>query len=252
MMNRSRVIPLVAVAALLALSAGAVAADYSVSPIPVAVPIGTKTASMTVRNRGSAPLHLAVRVFAWKQSADSAMILTPDTTLVVFPRSLTVAPSSQQTVRIGLPAVSGTQEVAYRVLFEQLPDAGALTGVKGSGVVVRTNIGIPLFIEPGKSTAAQKISGAVLSRSSLDLKLENDGDVHIEPTSVTAVGTDASGKQTFSVTTPGWYILRGATRGFTFTIPAGACASTTTIAATAGTGHNMFKGSTTQITRSCS
>jgi hypothetical protein len=138
------------------------------------------------------------------------------------------------------------------VLFEELPDPKALTAVKGSGVVVRTNIGVPLFVEPEKTTAAQKISGAVLKHTSLDLKLENDGDVHIEPTNVTAVGTDASGKQTFSVTTPGWYILHGATRGFTFVIPAGACASTTSIAATAGTGRNMFKGSTTQITRSCS
>jgi fimbrial chaperone protein len=251
-MKRSYVVPCVAVAALLGLSNGAIAADYSVSPIPVAVAIGTKTASMTVSNRDSAPLHLAVRVFTWKQSADSAMILAPDTTLVVFPRTLTIAPSAQQTVRIGLPATSGNEEVAYRVLFEQLPDPKGLTGVKGSEVVVRTNIGVPLFLEPAKTTAAQKISGAAIKGTSLDLKLENDGDVHIEPTSVTAIGTDASGKQTFSVTTPGWYILRGATRGFNFTIPAGACASTTTIAATAGTGHNMFKGSTTQITRSCS
>ncbi|MGB6986181.1 MAG: fimbria/pilus periplasmic chaperone [Candidatus Aquilonibacter sp.] len=251
-MKRSGAISLAAVVVLLALGAGAFASDYSISPIPVAVPIGTKTASMTVRNRGSAPLHLAVRVFDWKQSADSAMILTPNTALVVYPRSLTVAPSTQQTVRIGLPATSGNEEVAYRVLFEELPDPNALAGVKGSGVVVRTNLGVPLFIEPEKSTAAQKISGAVIKRTTLDLKLENDGDVHIEPTAVSAVGTDSSGKQTFSVTTAGWYILRGATRGFTFTIPAGACASTTTIAATAGTGHNVFKGSTTQITRSCS
>jgi fimbrial chaperone protein len=251
-MKRSSAIPLAAVVALLALGAGALAADYSVSPIPVAVPIGAKTASMTVRNRGSQPLNLAVRVFAWKQSAESAMILTPDTTLVVYPRSLTVAPSTQRTVRIGLPATSGNEEIAYRVLFEELPDPKALTAVKGSGVVVRTNIGVPLFVEPEKTTAAQKISGAVLKHTSLDLKLENDGDVHIEPTNVTAVGTDVSGKQTFSVTTPGWYILHGATRGFTFVIPAGACASTTSIAATAGTGRNMFKGSTTQITRSCS
>ena len=241
-----------AAAVALAFGAGALASDYSLSPIPVAVPMGTKTASMTVRNRDPHPLHLAVRVFDWKQSADSAMILTPDTTLVVYPRTLTVAPSTQQTVRIGLPAASGKQEVAYRVLFEELPDPNALTGVKGSGVLVRTNVGVPLFIEPATATAAQKIAGAVLKRTSLDLKLENDGDVHIEPTEVSAVGTDASGKQTFAVKTAGWYILRGATRGFTFTIPAGTCASTTTIAATAGTGHNVFKGSTTQITRSCS
>jgi P pilus assembly chaperone PapD len=251
-MKRSSAISLAAVVVSLALGGAARATDYSVSPIPVAVPIGTKTASMTVRNRDSQPLHLAVRVFDWKQSADAAMILTPDTTLVVYPRTLTVAPSTQQTVRIGLPATSGNQEVAYRVLFEELPNPGALTGVKGSGVLVRTNIGVPLFIEPEKATAAQKISGAVIKRTSLELRLENDGDMHIEPTVVSAVGTDASGKQTFSVTTPGWYILRGATRGFTFTIPAAACASTTTIAATAGTGHNLFKGSTTQITRSCS
>ncbi|HTZ54983.1 MAG TPA: fimbria/pilus periplasmic chaperone [Candidatus Acidoferrum sp.] len=251
-MKRSGAISLAAVVALLVLSAGAFAADYSISPIPVTVPIGTKTASMTVRNRGSEPLHLAVRVFDWKQSADSAMILTPNTALVVYPRSLTVAPSTQQTVRIGLPATSGNEEVAYRVLFEELPNPNALTGVKGSGVVVRTNIGVPLFIEPEKATAAQKISGAVIRRTSLNLDLENDGDVHIEPTVVTAVGTDSSGKQTFSVTTAGWYILRGATRGFAFTIPPNACASTTSIAATAGTGHNVFKGSTTQITRSCS
>ena len=250
-MKRSGAISLAA-AAVLALGAGARASDYAISPIPVAVPLGTKTAAMTVRNRGSAPLHLAVRVFDWKQSADSAMILTPDTTLVVYPRSLTVAPSTQQTVRIGLPATSGNQELAYRVLFEELPNPNALTAVKGSGVLVRTNVGVPLFIEPEKTTAAQKIAGAVIKHTSLDLKLENDGDVHIEPTVVSAVGTDSSGKQTFSVTTAGWYILRGATRGFTFTIPPGACASTTTIAATAGTGHNVFKGSTTQITRSCS
>ncbi len=251
-MKRSSAISLAAVAVLLALGGAARASDYSVSPIPVAVPIGTKTAAMTVRNRGSQPLHLAVRVFDWKQTADSALVLTPNTALVVYPRSLTVAPSTQQTVRIGLPATSGSQEIAYRVLFEELPNPSALTGVKGAGVLVRTNIGVPLFLEPASATAAQKISGAAIKHTSLDLKLENDGDVHIEPTTVTAVGTDASGKQTFSVTTPGWYILRGATRGFTFTIPAAACASTTTITASAGTGHNLFKGSTTQITRSCS
>jgi fimbrial chaperone protein len=252
MMKLSNVLALGAIVALFGLSATAIAGDYSVSPIPVAVPIGAKTASVTVRNRGSEPLHLAVRVFSWAHSAEYAMILTPDTTLVVYPRTLTVAPSEQRTVRIGLPSTSGNQEVAYRVLLEQLPDPAALTGVKGSEVVVRTNVGVPLFIEPHKATAAQKISGAVLSRTGLDLKLENDGDVHIEPTTVSAVGTDASGKQTFSATTPGWYILRGATRGFTFAIPAGACAATTTISATAGSGHNVFKGSTTQITRSCS
>lgn len=251
-MKRSATIPVVALAAFLTFGAGAIGADYSLSPIPVAVAMGTKTASMTVRNRGTEPLHLAVRVFTWNQSADSSMILTPNTTLVVYPRSLTVAPSEQRTVRIGLPAASGNEEVAYRVLFEQLPDPGALTGVKGSGVVVRTNIGVPLFVEPAKTTAAQKISGAVLKGTSLELKLENDGDVHVEPTTVSAVGTDAAGKQTFAVTTPGWYILRGATRTFTFAIPAGACAATASIAATAGTGHNVFKGTTTQITRSCS
>ena len=155
-MKRSGAIPLAAIVVLLAFGSAAQATDYSVSPIPVAVPIGTKTASMTVRNRDAEPLRLAVRVFDWKQSADSAMILTPDTTLVVYPRTLTVAPSTQQTVRIGLPATSGNQEVAYRVLFEELPNPAALAGIKGSGVLVRTNVGVPLFVEPAKATAAQK------------------------------------------------------------------------------------------------
>jgi len=251
-MKRSRAIPLIVIASLLALSAGASAADYSISPIPVTAPNGAKTASITVRNRGTAPVHLAVRIFRWKQSPGSPMVLTADTTLVVYPRTLTVAPSTQQTVRVGLPQVDASTESAYRVLFEELPDPKAMAGLKGTGVVVRTNVGVPIFIEPVKTTAAQKISSAALKGSSLELGLENDGNVHIEPTSVTAVGTDGVGKQTFSVTIPGWYVLPGATQSFSFAIPAGACASTKTINATAGTGHNVFKGSTTQITRLCS
>lgn len=251
-MKRSRAFPLLVTAAFLTLSAGAVAGDYSISPIPVAVANGTKTASITVRNKDTAAVHLAVRIFHWTQSAGSDMVLTPDTTLVVYPRSLTVAPSSQQTVRVALPAIEAGKEGAFRVLFEQLPDPKAMAGLKGSGVVVRTNIGVPVFIEPAKPTAAQKVAGASLKSASLDLALENDGNVHIEPTSVTAVGTDAAGKQTFSVTVPGWYVLSGATQSFHFAIPAGACASTKAISATAGTGHNVFKGSTTQITRLCS
>ena len=240
-----------AAAALLVAATPAGAADYSVSPIPVAHPVGTKTATLSIRNKDTQPVHLAVRVFSWKQSADSSMVLTPDTTLVVYPRSLSVAPGEQRVVRIGLPTTPTSTEAAYRILLEQLPDPKAVLNVKGSGVVVRTNIGVPVFIEPLKTTSAQKLDGAKLSAKSLSAVIENDGNVHIEPTTVTATGADASGKPTFSVTIPGWYVLPGATQSFRFDIPSGACASTKSVSVTAGTGHNVFKGSTTQITRSC-
>ncbi|MBV8246156.1 MAG: molecular chaperone [Candidatus Eremiobacteraeota bacterium] len=251
MMLKSRFTALLGAGALLFACLPATAADYSVSPIPVAHPVGTKTGTITIRNKDTQPVHLSVRVFAWKQSASSSMVLTPDTTLVVYPRTLNVAPGEERVVRIGLPTTPITTEVAYRVLLEQLPDPKAVLNVKGSGVVVRTNIGVPVFVEPLKPTAGQKLDGAKLGANALDVTVENDGNVHIEPTSVTAVGTDASGKQTFSVTIPGWYVLAGATQSFHFAVPAGACASTKSVSVTAGTGHNVFKGSTTQITRSC-
>lgn len=133
-----------ALAGLCALAPQARAQALDIIPIGQALDAGQRTASFTLTNRADHATRVQVRSFQWTQ-ANNADVMTPTQALLVSPPFAGIGPGQSQTVRILLRQAPGASEQAYRVIFDQLPDADP------SQVALAFRLTVPVFA----STAAR-------------------------------------------------------------------------------------------------
>lgn len=124
------------------------AAGFSVSPTRVEFAAGESVKGLRLHNSGERPIQAQLRVFAWTQT-NGDDVLEPSTDLVVSPPMASIAPGTQQLVRIVRRngAAGATAERSYRLLVDELPQARLQqsTGAPaGLNFVVRYSV--PLFI----------------------------------------------------------------------------------------------------------
>lgn len=103
-------------------SAGSEAASLRVSPIGLSLNPGAATSSIRVWNNERRPLGVQVRVFRSK-FVDGEEWLEPTNDVVVSPPMTTLAPGSENMVRIVRIAKTPVEtEERYRLLVDELPD----------------------------------------------------------------------------------------------------------------------------------
>lgn len=132
--------------------AGAAQAQSSLMiwPLDPVIEDDQRAAALWLENRGSQPLSLQVRVLAWNQQ-DRTDGYAAQETVIPSPPMATVPPGQRQMVRLmnTRPAPDG-QEVAYRVLVDELPAADGSDDGKqaGSAMGIRLQIrySVPLFV----------------------------------------------------------------------------------------------------------
>ncbi|HEY0194900.1 MAG TPA: fimbria/pilus periplasmic chaperone, partial [Kofleriaceae bacterium] len=126
-------------------------AQFQVDPTMVELAAGAQSGAVIVTNHGSAPLRLETSVFAWAESPDGGMVLTPTSQVVVRPALLEVPPGGSRTLRVGSLASAGAAEQSFRMFVEELPDRSA---AQATGVRVLTRLGVPVFIAPAQRRQA--------------------------------------------------------------------------------------------------
>ncbi len=150
--------------------------NVEISPIMLNLGGPGSTATCTVFNNGTAPTTSQIRLRRWTQ-VDGQDVLTDTNDVVASPPIMTIAPGAKQIVRVAnLTAATGASELAYRMLLNELPEAGSLTN---NGITVLVAFNLPVFIagadaQPPQLTATfiQGVDGKPI------LRLHNDGDVH--------------------------------------------------------------------------
>jgi fimbrial chaperone protein len=228
MLTMSRVARVLSTAAALVIytafmtEAAGTQSTFSIDPLMVELDATNRNAVMTITNTSARELRFEIKAFAWDQpKPDAAMQLAATTDVVVFPPLVTLKPKSTQRIRIGTDVPQGTVEKSYRLMIEELPNAAA--PAQGTKVAVRTRIGVPVFLAPGKSVRSGRIDPVSVTRGVVSVPLTNTGSIHAMVDEVSVRGMSAPDSPVFEEALKGWYVLAGKTRTWTYTIQPAQC-----------------------------
>lgn len=201
-----------------ALSQGALAAEFSVSPIRVDLGRGVRSAVVNIANDDQRPLRMQLSLAEWTQDAEGKDVYVDSDALVYYPRLMTVEPKDKRIVRVGLKAAAEAVEKTYRLFIDELPEIAAPEArAAASGLTFTIRFALPLFVPPAEPRLEGRIESMRLRDGQLEIAVRNAGNVSFRIHAVAA----SSGK--FKSEAGGWYLLAGATRVHRVDIPAAEC-----------------------------
>ena len=216
------------------------AATFTVTPIRVLFSPETRSALVTLHNRGTEVLRVQLSMFAWDQGTHGEMQLTPTEDLIFFPTLLTLAPGDIRHIRIGPATPFASTEKTYRLFVEELPPL--VTPVEAPpGVRILTRMGIPIFLQPAHVVQQGRLEGMVVRHGRLTFQVQNSGNVHFVEQVVRVRGVGPTEDSLFEHQEAGWYVLAGTWRIHELALPQEACAKTRTLAVEVHTEKAIFQ-----------
>jgi len=164
---RSRLAPFIALAALVGsvLALDAQAASLQISPVSINLRANQAASGINLQNLGERPVYGQVRVFAWDQR-NGEDVLTPTDELVASPPIIEVGAKGSQTIRLvrkggaAAGAAPGNPERTYRLLIDEIPREDE----QASGVAIRLQYSVPVFVAPVDEAAAPNLAWSVLRK----------------------------------------------------------------------------------------
>jgi len=220
------------------LTSEALSSNFSIYPTVLELSGSTKSGVVSVINNGTEKLNCQIDVKAWAQDQNGKDVYTDTKEIVFFPKIMTVEPSEQRAIRIGLKGPVGTKEKTYRLFVEEiLPQKKAVDaqapGKISAGLTIAFRYAAPIFVKPARPQEAGRIESMTMSKGVVGVVVKNAGNMHFKLLNVTFRGKSADGKERFFHEESGWYVLNGMARRYEATVPKGACADLTTIEVTA-------------------
>ena len=151
------------------------AASLQVAPVSIEAVAPAAAATISLRNKSTAPLNAQIRVFRWAQEGGEEKLI-PSDAVVASPPMATLAPGAEYTVRLVRLSKEPVQgEESYRLLVDELPAAGTEQN-KSVKLVIRYSI--PVFFSSNDSAAA-KLTWSIEGRGGRGyLVAANAGDRH--------------------------------------------------------------------------
>jgi fimbrial chaperone protein len=164
-----------------AIAAPAGASTFNISPIRAQLSTGHRTEALTIVNADDSPVVIQVRVVSWSQNAGEEQ-LDDTREVLVTPPVLQIPANSQQIVRVALRRDPDTnQELTYRVIFEEVPQAAPK---EFTGLRVALRLSVPIFVAPAHGAANAQMSWEShwLPNGQLEVAATNHGTGHLQVT----------------------------------------------------------------------
>ncbi len=160
----------------LAAASSSQAASLQVAPVTIEAVAPAEAATLSLRNKSTAPLNAQIRVFRWVQEGGEEM-LTPTDSVVASPPIATLAPGTEYTVRLVRLSKEPVQgEESYRLLVDELP-APATQQNQSVKLVIRYSI--PVFFSSNDGASA-KLTWSIEGGGGRGyLVASNAGDRHV-------------------------------------------------------------------------
>jgi fimbrial chaperone protein len=115
----------------------------AISPVLLEFRENQRALTTTVSNAGDRPMQVQVRLFRWSNGPDGESY-TETRDIGFSPPMFTLAPGEQQIVRLMLRGPAPAErEGAYRLIIDQLPETGAVSGVQ-----MPVRMILPVFVAP--------------------------------------------------------------------------------------------------------
>ena len=188
-------------------------ADWRVIPIRLDFDQKTRSGVVTLSNDGDEAIAFTVDAVEWSQDKAGIDRYTPSEDLVFFPKAITVPPTQERVVRVGIKAPAIQREKPYRLFIKEAPEQRK---AEGTAVAIAIQFGVPIFAKP----AREEIKGEILPATAADkpeilVVTTNTGNVHYRISKITLAGKDAGGNEILNQEINGWYLLAGASRAYT-------------------------------------
>jgi len=230
--------------ALAALLAGRASAEttFTISRVQVFLSAAVKSEVLTLANVSGGPLRFQLSAFAWDQSPQGEMVLTPTRDIVFFPPLLALGPGEQRNVRVGTATPPGASEKTFRIFVEQLPPQTAPPGGPPAQVTIRTRLGIPIFLRPTREVTGARIEALALRDGRVSFELRNTGNVHLMAQTIRVIASGQGGENVVETAVDGWYILAGGTRLYDLELPRDKCPAVHAIAVEVTTAQAVYNG----------
>lgn len=213
--------------------------SFDIKPVRIFFDPDTRAEKLTVKNVSEDDLSLQIRVYRWSQNEKGEDIYDETTDIVVFPKIVKIKKGEERIIRVGTKLVPGTSEKTYRIYVEEIPSEYL---PEGATVRLLMRAGVPIFISPVKVSPSGKIESVSMKEGEVGFSVRNDGNLHFIITSLVIKGVDAEGNSLFSKELGGWYLLSGASRLYTASLPREICNKTARINITIKTNRLNLSG----------
>ncbi len=187
--------------------------EFVVSPMSISIAKGQTSGSLVVTASGDHTNHYTVTAYKWTQDAAGKSVLEPTDDLVFFPQAFDLTGGQATRVRVGGSPDAGATEASYRVVVFRVPPRGerAAGANRALSMGVGLRVSVPVFVEPDAPKSGADIALASLRGDALDVAVVANGNVHLPPSVVHVVATDASGKTVIDTKATVWYTLAAGT-----------------------------------------
>lgn len=195
-------------------------AEWRVTPIRLDLGRDAKTGVITVINEGAVKLQLQMKAFEWTQDAEGKDTYTETNDIIFYPKIMIFEKAEERILRAGIKIPATTKEKTYRLFIEEIPEPKKAEGVR---VAIAIRFGVPIFVKPLKEEAKGEIEKIEMSKGVINALIKNTGNLHFIINSIDIKGKNLKGEEIFSKELSGWYLLSGASRLYTTTIPQDVC-----------------------------
>ena len=199
------------------------AGEFTVSPIRLELGAAARSGVILVRNDGKDKLGFQLQASEWSQDAAGKDQYEETRDLIFFPKIMTIEPGEEGVIRVGTRAAVLSTEKTYRLFIEELPAPANAAQAPGATLNVLIRFGAPVFVAPVNPTDRTEIVRMDMAKGILALSVGNTGNRHQVIESIQLTGVDALGNEIYSLTLADRYLLAGATKSYTATIPADQC-----------------------------
>ncbi len=117
------------------------------------------------------------------------------------------------------------KEKTYRLFIEEIPQPKKNTADTAQ-LTVAVRFGVPVFVKPLKEELGGELNSATLNKGVFSAIVKNTGNTHFRIIEISIKGRNNKGAETFAAKLDGWYLLAGASRLYSTSIPTGKCDST--------------------------
>ncbi len=155
------------------------AAGWEIDPVRIELSTQQQTAALSVKNTTNQSTSIQIQAVTWSQR-DGKDIYVPTKELLVSPPIVTIAPRSEQIVRVALRRdANAAKELTYRLNMQELP---AKQSANFTGVKVALRVTLPVFVQSLKGGAMPKMEWDILRMQEDQLKvtLRNTGNAHVQ------------------------------------------------------------------------
>lgn len=200
--------------------------EFRVTPIRLDFDLRAKSGVVTVINEGDEKLSLQVKALEWIQNAEGKDEYKETQDLIFFPRLMTLGKREERVIRVGIRIPATTREKTYRVFIEEIP--GPRKG-EGASVAIAIRFGVPVFAKPVKEESKGEVEKMELVGGRFSVTVSNKGNAHFVIQSIDLKGRNGAGQVIFSNELAGWYLLSGASRAHSTSIPLEVCKELSTL-----------------------